>query len=327
MLHGLVTEPAVQRIRPTTTIQTATEASKVEQRRSRKLTYMICPVNCGLDKTRQAGSCIIISSTVTGDVVGLSDSPGKELNSCSYDIWDGPETVEENVLNVLRYAGGYWDDTTGLQYLRARWYDPGTARFMGEDTYQGEMSDPQSLNWYAYMNSNPLRFIDPSGHIPTAMEYALVNEGTSTWGDAGNDIQQPVGYSDDMRDSILKSSYFVANHKDSEITMVGHSKGGAEAIANAVANNKNAITFNPAVPSLSKYGLSNKNYTANAINFVVTNEILNKTLGTVDTGTTNYLPTQYKIKWWHSDAYKTWQMIRNHKMGSVKNALKEDGYK
>ncbi|MGQ3478931.1 hypothetical protein [Paenibacillus sp. TY11] len=130
-----------------------------------------------------------------------------------------------------------------------------------------------------------------------------------------------------MKDSISKSSCFVANHKDSEITMMGHSKGGAEAIANAVANNKNAITFNPAVPSLGKYGLSNKDYTASVTNYVVKDEILNKTLGSVDTGTTVYLPTQYKINWWHSDAYKTWQMIRNHKMGSVKNALKEAGYK
>ncbi|WP_431089596.1 RHS repeat domain-containing protein [Paenibacillus sp. 8b26] len=99
-----------------------------------------------------------------GDVVGLSDSSGKELNSYSYDIWGGPKTVKETVPNVLRYAGEYWDDTTGLQYLRARWYDPGTARFMGEDTYQGEMSDPQSLNWYAYVNNNPLIYVDPSGH-------------------------------------------------------------------------------------------------------------------------------------------------------------------
>ncbi|WP_226000779.1 RHS repeat domain-containing protein [Paenibacillus sp. BJ-4] len=107
-----------------------------------------------------------------GDVVRLSDSSGKELNSYSYDIWGGPETVKETVPNVLRYAGEYWDGTTGLQYLRARWYDPGTACFMGEDTYQGEISDPQSLNGYAYVKNNPLRFIDPSRHIPTAMEAA-----------------------------------------------------------------------------------------------------------------------------------------------------------
>nr|WP_238437694.1 polymorphic toxin-type HINT domain-containing protein [Paenibacillus polymyxa] len=104
-----------------------------------------------------------------GDVVGLSDSSGKELNSYSYDIWGGPEKVKETVPNVLRYAGEYWDDTTGLQYLRARWYDPGTARFMGEDTYQGEISNPQSLNWYAYVANNPLGYVDPSGHelMPT----------------------------------------------------------------------------------------------------------------------------------------------------------------
>ncbi|WP_036633576.1 RHS repeat domain-containing protein, partial [Paenibacillus massiliensis] len=74
-----------------------------------------------------------------GDVVGLSDSSGKTLNQYSYDIWGGPITAEETVPNVLRYAGEYWDDTTGLQYLRARWYDPSMGRFMGEDTYQGEI--------------------------------------------------------------------------------------------------------------------------------------------------------------------------------------------
>ncbi len=103
-----------------------------------------------------------------GDVVGLSDSSGKELNSYSYDIWGGPEKVKETVPNVLRYAGEYWDDTTGLQYLRARWYDPGTARFMGEDTYQGEINEPLSLNGYTYVHNNPLTNSDPTGNWCTA---------------------------------------------------------------------------------------------------------------------------------------------------------------
>ncbi|KJD42567.1 polymorphic toxin-type HINT domain-containing protein [Paenibacillus terrae] len=40
---------------------------------------------------------------------------------------------------------------------------------MGEDTYQGEISNPQSLNWYAYVANNPLGYVDPSGHefMPT----------------------------------------------------------------------------------------------------------------------------------------------------------------
>lgn len=100
-----------------------------------------------------------------GDVVGLVDEQGKQLNSYSYDIWGGPVETKETVPNVMRYAGEYWDDTTGLQYLRARWYDPGTARFMGEDTYEGTLTNPLSQNLYTYVHNNPLRYIDPSGHF------------------------------------------------------------------------------------------------------------------------------------------------------------------
>lgn len=104
-----------------------------------------------------------------GDVIGLVDAEGKILNSYSYDIWGGPLTAKETVPNSLRYSGEYWDDTTGLQYLRARWYDPGTARFMNEDTYEGEQNNPLSLNLYTYVQNNPLKYVDPSGHIGISM--------------------------------------------------------------------------------------------------------------------------------------------------------------
>ncbi len=37
---------------------------------------------------------------------------------------------------------------------------------MGEDTYEGEMGNPLSQNLYTYVHNNPLRYIDPSGHLP-----------------------------------------------------------------------------------------------------------------------------------------------------------------
>ncbi|MFK4301187.1 MULTISPECIES: RHS repeat domain-containing protein [unclassified Paenibacillus] len=39
----------------------------------------------------------------------------------------------------------------------------------GEDTCQGEIRDPQSLNWYACVANNPLGYVDPSGQefMPT----------------------------------------------------------------------------------------------------------------------------------------------------------------
>lgn len=65
--------------------------------------------------------------------------------------------------------GGEWRDPAGLINLRARAYDPASARFVGRDTYGGVASAPQSANRYAYAQNNPFRYTDPSGHFVTAV--------------------------------------------------------------------------------------------------------------------------------------------------------------
>lgn len=47
---------------------------------------------------------------------------------------------------------------------QARYYDPGAGRFITPDTIVQNPYDPQTLNRYAYVRNNPLRYIDPSGH-------------------------------------------------------------------------------------------------------------------------------------------------------------------
>ncbi|MNH99700.1 tRNA3(Ser)-specific nuclease WapA precursor [compost metagenome] len=59
-----------------------------------------------------------------GDVVALLDGSGNKLNEYDYDIWGNPSTTQETIAQPFRYSGELWDETTGLQYLRARWYDP-----------------------------------------------------------------------------------------------------------------------------------------------------------------------------------------------------------
>ncbi|MET3211345.1 UNVERIFIED_CONTAM: RHS repeat-associated protein [Paenibacillus sp. PvR008] len=60
------------------------------------------------------------------------------------------------------YSGELRDDTTELQYLRARWYDPANGRFINEDTYEGDIKNPLSLNLYIYVSNNPLIYVDPT---------------------------------------------------------------------------------------------------------------------------------------------------------------------
>jgi len=53
----------------------------------------------------------------------------------------------------------------GLYDYNARYYDPYLNRFVSPDTIVPDPANPQSLNRYAYVRNNPLRYVDPSGHI------------------------------------------------------------------------------------------------------------------------------------------------------------------
>jgi RHS repeat-associated protein len=52
---------------------------------------------------------------------------------------------------------------TASKYLRNRWYDPSIGRFISEDTVEGELTNPLSLNLYTYVENNPLIYVDSSG--------------------------------------------------------------------------------------------------------------------------------------------------------------------
>ncbi|MDC7125792.1 MAG: RHS repeat-associated core domain-containing protein [Spirochaetales bacterium] len=65
---------------------------------------------------------------------------------------------------------------SGLYYYNARWYDPNIGRFTTEDPIRS------GLNWYAYANNNPLKFVDPTGlefvvTIETGVSYTYDSNG------------------------------------------------------------------------------------------------------------------------------------------------------
>jgi RHS repeat-associated protein len=54
---------------------------------------------------------------------------------------------------------GKKQDTTGLYYFSARYYDPELGRFLTRDPKKG-------INQYSYCYNNPLKYIDPDGRAP-----------------------------------------------------------------------------------------------------------------------------------------------------------------
>jgi RHS repeat-associated protein len=102
-----------------------------------------------------------------GDVVQIMDSQGQIQNSYTYDEWGNIVNKTESIPNEFTYAGEIFDEETGLYYLRARYYNPSVGRFISEDSYEGQLDNPLTLNLYTYTANNPLRYTDPSGHCFT----------------------------------------------------------------------------------------------------------------------------------------------------------------
>jgi RHS repeat-associated protein len=81
-------------------------------------------------------------------------------------------------LTSLLYRGQQFDRPTGMQYLRARYYDPATARFNQLDPFFGELGDPLSLHKYKYAHGDPINFWDPSGMLAEADPLIATSIGT-----------------------------------------------------------------------------------------------------------------------------------------------------
>ncbi|WDF51268.1 RHS repeat-associated core domain-containing protein [Paenibacillus sp. KACC 21273] len=76
----------------------------------------------------------------------MVDKTGAVVNSYSYDEWGNISQQKETVANSFKYAGQMYDTETGLYYLKARYYDPTQGRFLNEDSYEGQIINPLSLN-------------------------------------------------------------------------------------------------------------------------------------------------------------------------------------
>jgi len=63
-----------------------------------------------------------------------------------------------------------------LVYAKARYFDPELGRFLSQDSYLGELTEPPSLHRYLYANDNPTRYVDPTGHMSDEKFSPEINE-------------------------------------------------------------------------------------------------------------------------------------------------------
>jgi RHS repeat-associated protein len=115
--------------------------------------------------TIQGGENLSLLYDGHGSTRALMDASGAIVvgQVFAYDAF-GNRLDSADALTRLLYSGEQ-TDRTGLQYLRARYYDPNRGRFNRLDPFAGDMEDPQSLHKYLYCHAQPVNGTDPTGQF------------------------------------------------------------------------------------------------------------------------------------------------------------------
>lgn len=142
-----------------------------------------------------------------GSVVSTANSAGTSTATYTYGPYGEPNVTTGS---RFRYTGQQLLGQLNLYYYKARFYSPAIGRFLQTDPigYEGGM------NLYAYVNGNPVNYIDPLGldwFRPEAHPYMAGREGTIV--EPG-----PVGNGKYIDDYIPAGHTFASMHDN----FVGH---------------------------------------------------------------------------------------------------------
>lgn len=130
----------------------------------------------GKDGTTASYQDFLYTKDIQGSTSSILNKDTKGELSYEYDDFGETSIHGSSALkNEICYTGGIYDESTGLYYLNARYYDPENGRFLTEDTYRGEVNDPDTLHLYAYCKNNPINYVDPSGHSCISSKLTLVD--------------------------------------------------------------------------------------------------------------------------------------------------------
>ncbi len=183
-----------------------------------------------------------------GSTTAIIQPDGTLIKGYSYDEFGALEqSGATDFLNEVTFTGSVTDTSSGLQYMNARFYSPSTGRFLSQDTYTGNASQPWTQHLYSYCGNNPVNMIDPTGHV-------AVREGPG----------------DQVRKSI--TSYNYSNERTNDLDV----KNGG--VRNAIYGEKNPLSSPVKSNAYLTWTMLNKiGYSNNTLSDKFVNE-LNRTI-------------------------------------------------
>lgn len=167
----------------------------------------------GLIGEESAAGYLSYHFDLRGSTVALSGIDGSVVKRFQYSpygglVSDSPALVDTPFL----YNGrdGVMTDDTGLYYMRARYYNPEIRRFVNQDPLLGFVADGQSLNRYAYVTGEPVRFIDPFGLKKVLEIDTIIGQAECAYG-IGMECNVEAGYGNRNPDHPLFIDGYITN--------------------------------------------------------------------------------------------------------------------
>jgi RHS repeat-associated protein len=110
----------------------------------------------------ESGNSYTPLSDALGNTIGLVNSSGNITTQYTYDPFGNTTvtTLSGSASNNSFEYTGRENDSTGLYYYRARYYNPAIGRFISEDPLGFDGDD---VNFYSYAGDDSIDFADPSG--------------------------------------------------------------------------------------------------------------------------------------------------------------------
>jgi len=136
--------------------------------------YTNGPIIDELLSVRRGNTTGYFQTDVLGTVKRIVDS-STTLNSYTYDSFGRTISEVGGRLSPFRFQGRELDDESSFYYFRARYYSPNAGRFITEDPI-GLIG---GVNFYAFVENNPINILDPNGLCPCGKPSDVVKAARS----------------------------------------------------------------------------------------------------------------------------------------------------
>ena len=98
-----------------------------------------------------------------GSIIALINDSGGNETTYVYDAFGNSTVIGEQSANPFQFTGRE-NDSTVLYHYRYRYYSPEMQRFISEDPIRLK----GGINYFSYVQNNPINWIDPEGLAPKA---------------------------------------------------------------------------------------------------------------------------------------------------------------